>query len=817
MLDSTIWQDLRYAWRSLWHARSFAATALLTLALGIGGTSAIFSVVDAVLLEPLPLGNADRIVAILHHKAGPVAPANFLEWKRQSTAFSRIGATEYWTPNVTRDGPAEKVQALHVTTDAFALAEVAPALGRLFAPGEDESGHEHVAILAWSFWQSRFAGDQAIVGKSIVLDGVPYGIIGVMPAHFDFPMFWAHDVQLWAPLALGSRAANRDGQSLRVLARLKPGVGLGSARAEMETVTRALERIYPGTNRDVTVTPLRDLVVGDVRPALLVLLGAMAFVLLLACANVGHMLLARGAVRQREMTIRTALGASRGRVVRQLLTESLLLGVGGGILGLALAGAGVRALVALGGGGLPRADEIGLDARVVCFTLLVSLATGLLFGLAPAVRATGTTVSESLHEGGRTLTGSARQHRMRDLLVASEFALALVLLTGAGLAIRTFVALRDIDPGFSPRGVVSMVISFAGSAEAPPGQRVSFVEQLLDRVRTLPGVERVSAINHAPLVGDQWGLSFYIEGRSVPKIGEAPAATYRVVVPGYFATMSIRMIAGRDVAWTDRMDAPAVVVIDDFMARKYWPGQSAVGKRISFDRPDAGVRWFTVIGVVRNTVRSDWAAPAAEEVYVPWLQERDYMTSGGGHVGYMTLVVRAHCAAASPCDAAPLVPQIRNIVSSIDRDIPVASVRTMNDALATANARPRFTLVVLGVFAGVALFLATIGVYGVMSYAVSRRTQEIGVRLALGAVPSSVIRMVVGEGMTIALTGAAVGIVGAMLLTRTMASFLYGVRPTDPYTFGVVSVLLAAAALGATYLPARRASRTDPLRALRAE
>jgi len=406
---------------------------------------------------------------------------------------------------------------------------------------------------------------------------------------------------------------------------------------------------------------------------------------------------------------------------------------------------------------------------------------------------------------------------MRDLLVASEFALALVLLTGAGLAIRTFVALRDIDPGFSPRGVVSMVISFAGSAEAPPGQRVSFVEQLLDRVRTLPGVERVSAINHAPLVGDQWGLSFYIEGRSVPKIGEAPAATYRVVVPGYFATMSIRMIAGRDVAWTDRMDAPAVVVIDDFMARKYWPGQSAVGKRISFDRPDAGVRWFTVIGVVRNTVRSDWAAPAAEEVYVPWLQERDYMTSGGGHVGYMTLVVRAHCAAASPCDAAPLVPQIRNIVSSIDRDIPVASVRTMNDALATANARPRFTLVVLGVFAGVALFLATIGVYGVMSYAVSRRTQEIGVRLALGAVPSSVIRMVVGEGMTIALTGAAVGIVGAMLLTRTMASFLYGVRPTDPYTFGVVSVLLAAAALGATYLPARRASRTDPLRALRAE
>ena len=817
MFDSTILQDLRYGWRAMWRGRGFTATALLALALGIGGTSAIFSVVDAVLLQPLPLGDPDAIVAILHRRTQPVAPANFLDWRGQSAAFSRMGAAEYWTPNVTRDGPAEKVQALHVTTDAFALAEVAPALGRLFAAGEDEPGHDHVAILAWGFWQSRFAGDRSVLGRTIVLDGERYTIIGVMPSRFDFPLFWAHDVQLWAPLALRSRAASRDGQSLRVFARLKPGVTLARARAEIAAVTSSLERTYPGTNRNVTVTPLRDLVIGDVRPALLVLLGAVGFVLLLSCANVAHMLLARGAAREREMTIRTALGASRARMVRQLVTESLLLGIGGGILGLAVAVAGVRGLVALGGAGLPRANEIGVDARVIAFTMFVALATGLLFGLVPAMRASRAAAAESLRETGRSLTGGARQHRLRDLLVASEFALALILLTGAGLAIRTFKALRDIDPGFDPRGVLTMVVSFQGSAEGTPGGRVPFIEQLLERVRGLPAVERVSAINHAPIVGDQWGLSFYVEGRSVPKVGDAPTATYRVTVPGYFAAMGIPIVTGRDIAWSDRMGAPAVVVIDEFMAKKYWPGESAIGKRLSFDRPSPTARWFTVIGVVKNTVRSDWAAPPAEEVYVAWLQEGQYMTSMGGHVGYMTLVVRAHCTPTSPCDAARLTPQIRNVVWSFDPDLPIASVRTMEEVVTSANARPRFTLMLLAGFAGVALLLATLGVYGVMSYAVSLRTKEIGVRLALGAAPGSVIRMVVGEGMTMTLTGAAVGIVGAILLTRTMASFLYEVRPTDPWTFGVVSVVLAAAALGATYLPARRASRTDPLRALREE
>jgi predicted permease len=816
MLESTV-QDLRYGWRSMLRARAFTITALVALALGIGGTSAIFSVVDAVLLAPLPLGDPDRIVALLHHRNSPVAPANFLDWKRESRSFERMGAAEYWTPNVTGGGTPEKVQALRLTTDAFAIAGVQPALGRLFAAGEDETGREYEAVLAWGFWQRRFAGDRAVIGRTMQLDGHPYTIVGVMPPRFDYPMFWAHGVQLWAPLALGTRAASRDGQSLRVLARLRPGVSLSQARAEAAGITAALERAYPGTNRDVRVSPLKDLVVGDVRPALLVLLGAVGFVLLLACGNVAHMLLARASAREREITIRGALGASRTRLLRQLLTESLLLGLTGGVLGLALASYGVRLLVALGGAGLPRADEIGLDARVVVFTTLVSLGTGLVFGLLPASRGSRAKLAESLRESARGAGRSSRQHRLRDVLVASEFALALVLLTGAGLAIRTFVALRQIDPGFDARGVVTMAVSFTGSAEAAPGRRIAFLEQLLERVRAIPGVSRASAINHVPVVGDIWGRSFFIEGRTAPKPGDVPAATYRVVLPGYFDAMGIPILRGRDVSATDRLEAPPVVVINELMARRHWPGENPIGRRLTLDRPGANTTWLTVIGVVKNVVRSDWAAPPEEEIYIPWLQEKDYLTGMGAHVGYMTLVVRSACAAPSPCDPASLVPGIRNAVWSFDGNLPIAEVWTMDRIVEVANSRPRFTLVLLAAFAGIALVLAAVGVYGVMSYAVSRRTQEIGVRLALGAAPRAIIGMIVREGMTVALTGALLGIGGALLLTRSMTTFLYGVKPSDPLTFLGVSIVLVGAALLATYLPARHAARTDPLLALRGD
>jgi putative ABC transport system permease protein len=816
MIESTILRDLQFGWRSMTRARGFTATALVALALGIGGTTAIFSVVDAVLVKPLPLGDPDRLVAILHHRNNPVAPANFLDWRRLSASFERVGAAEYWTPNVTGDGTPEKVQGLRLTTDALLIAGVQPALGRLFAAREDESGREHEAVLSWGFWQRRFGADRGILGRAIELDGHAYTIVGVMPPNFDFPMFWAHDVQLWAPLALGSRAPSRDAQSLRVLAKLRRGVSLASARAEIAGITAGLEHAYPGTNRDVHVYPLRDLVVGDVRPALVVLLGAVGFVLLLACANVAHMLLARGAAREREITVRAALGAGRRRLVRQLLTESLLLGTAGGAMGLTLAAYGMHVLVALGGVALPRAGEIGLNTRVVVFTLVLSVATGLIFGVAPAMQSSRAQLTDSLREGGRAGVG-VRQHRLRDLLVASEFALALILLTGAGLAIRSFVALRNIDPGFDPRGVVTMIVSFTGTAEASPERRVAFIEQLLDRVRALPGVSAASAINHVPIVGDNWGMPFFIEGRNVPKPGDAPTATYRVVLPGHFATMGIPVLRGRDVIATDRVGAPPVVVINEFMARRYWPGESPIGKRFTLDRPSTNSTWMTVIGVVKNTVRSDWAAPPEEEIFVPWLQEGNYLTNAAPHVGYLSLVVRGRCRDRSSCETAPLVPAIRNAVWSFDRNLPISEVRTMREVVQLANARPRFTLVLLAVFAAVALVLAAVGVYGVMSYAVSRRTHEIGVRLALGAAPTLVVQMIVREGLTVALAGAAVGLAGALLLTRSMASLLYGVTAKDPLTFGVVSLTLIGVALLATYLPARQAARTDPLRALRGD
>jgi predicted permease len=816
-MPNSILQDLRYGARALLRARAVTITALVALALGIGGTSAIFSVVDAVLLAPLPLGNPDRLVAILHHGDHPVAPANYLDWKRRATSFAQMGAAEYWTPTVVGDGIPEKIQGLRLTIDALALAHVQPALGRLFAPREDDPGREYEAVLAWGFWQRRYAGDQHVLGRSITLDGREYRVVGVMPQGFDYPLFWAHGVQLWAPLALGARSASREGQSLRVLARLGRDVSLSRARAEMSALAAALEREYPGTNRDVTVTPLRDLVVGDVRPALLVLFGAVGFVLLLACANVAHMLLARASARERELTIRTALGASRGRLVRQLLTESLLLGGAGGLLGLVLAGWAVRALIAAGGTGLPLADTIGLDGRVIAFTALVSVATGVVFGVAPALRASRTRLAEALRETGRGTAGGVRQHGLRDLLVASEFALALVLLAGAGLAIRTFVALRDIDPGFDPRGVVTMVVSYTGSSVGSPERRVPFIDELLTRVRAVPGVARASAINHVPIVGDLWGAPFFVEGRSLPKPGDVPSATYRVVLPGYFATMGIPIRSGRDITATDRLDAPLVVVINDYMAKRYWPAESPIGKRIALDRPGATTPWYTVVGVAKNVVRSDWAAPPAEELYVPWLQEKQYLTSNGPHVGYMSLVVRANCAAHGPCNASALAPALRNTIWSLDPNLPVADVRTMDQVARDATARPRFTLMLLAVFAAVALILAGMGVYGVITYAVSSRIHEIGVRLALGAEPFAVVRMVVRDGMSAALIGAGVGVVAALLLTRSMSTFLYGVRPSDPLTFAAVSLLLIGAALIATYLPARRASRTDPLLALRAE
>jgi len=804
-------QDLRYGARSLAHSPAFTAAAVVALALGIGATAAVFSVVDAVLLRPLAYADPERLVVTLHHGIDPVSPANFADWRRQAASFERMAAAEYWTPNLSGDAEPETVLALRLTADMFPLLGVRPLLGRALLPREETPGQDHVVVLGYGLWQRRFGGDPGVVGRSIALNGEPYTVVGVMPGGFEFPPFWATGAQMWAPLALGNRAANREASSLRVFARLKPGVGLGQARAEMTALTARLEGEYPGTNRDVVVRTLADAVTGDVRLALLVLLGAVAFVLLIACANVAHMLLARASARQRELALRATLGATRGRLVRQLLTESLLLAVAGGLAGVLLAWLGIRALVALGPATIPRLATVGLDGGVLAFVVAVSLVTGVGFGLVPALQASGRDVNDALKEGARGSTEGGGRHRLRSLLVASEFALALVLCAGAGLLIRSFVALRGLDPGLDPRNVLTMIVSVAGAREGVPGRRAAFFERLVEEVKALPGVRTASAINHLPLAGDIWGLPFHVEGRPISRPGEAPTATFRVVLPGYFETMGIPIRRGRDVGPDDRRDHPEVVVVNERLAERYWPGEDAIGKRLTLDDAGQNPVWLTVVGIVKDTVRSDWAAAPDAELYVPYLQGRGYLESSSTVYSYLTLVVKT---SGDPIERAPA---IRRLVTSMDSGAPVSAVQTMDAVVADATAASRFYLLVLAAFAAVAVLLAAVGVHGVMSYSVSQRTNEIGIRLALGARPADVRRMVVGQGLTLALAGAAAGLVGALGLTRLMAGLLYGVRSSDPATFLAVGAVLGAVALAASYVPARRATRIDPLRALRSE
>jgi putative ABC transport system permease protein len=806
----TVAGDIRYGLRALARSPGFTAAAVLALALGIGATAAIFSVVDAVLLRPLPYADAGRLVVLLHSARNPVAPANFLDWKRQSAAFESMGAADNWVPNITGGGEPESVQALRMTADVLPMLGIRPLLGRTFGPAEDVPGRDRVVVLSHRLWQRRFASDAGVLGRTIDLNGESYAVVGVMPQSFDFPLFWATGTELWVPLALGNRAANREGQSLRIFARLKPGTPLSTARAEIATITARLEKAYPGSNRDVTVRTLEETVVGDVRRPLLVLLVAAGFLLLIACANVAHMLLARAAAREKEIAVRTALGAGRARTVRQLLTESLLLAFLGGAAGLALAAWATRVLVALSGR-IPRAEAVHLDGRAFAFALAVSLGSAVLFGLAPALKASRRDLTESLRDGERGSTEGFRRNRLRSLLIGSEFALALVLLVGAGLMIRSFTALLAVDPGFDPRRVVTMAVSVAGTREAEPGRRANFYRQLLERVRATPGVVSASAINHLPLAGDIWGWSFKIEGRPTPAPGESPGATYRVVAPGYFRTMGIPILRGRDISESDDARASGAVVINEWLAKQHWPSEEPLGKRITFDDLDKDPQWLTVVGVVKNAVTGRWAAAPEGEVYLAYFQHRAYLERRTSVYEYMTLVARG------ARDPAALAPSLRRQVRALDANVTISQVLTMEDVVNQINTRPRFSLLLLATFAGAALILAAVGIYGVMSYSVSRRTHEIGLRMALGAGQGDVLRLVVRQGMRVALIGAAAGLAGALLLTRLMATLLYGVRSTDPPTFLLVTVVLTAVALVASYIPARRATRIDPLLALKHE
>ncbi|HWZ85449.1 MAG TPA: ABC transporter permease [Thermoanaerobaculia bacterium] len=803
-------QDVRYGLRLLKRSPGFTAVAVLTLALGVGANTAILSVVNAILLRPLDYASPDRLVVLLHRGRNPVAPGNYLDWKARSRSFASMGAAENWSANLTSGDVPEKLPAMRMTADILPMLGARPRLGRAFLPADDAAGRDHVILITDGLWKRRFAADPDVVGKAVTLNGESYAVLGVMPPGFQFAPFWHTDAEVWAPLDLRARASNREGSSLRVFGRLKDGVSLEAARQEIAAVTAALEREYPGTNRDVRVTGLQEMVVGDVRPALLVLLGAVGLVLLIACANVANMLLARSSARRREIALRAAIGASRGRMVRQILTESLVLAAAGGAAGVALGAWALELLLAFAPASIPRLSDVRLDARILLATFAVALATGVAFGLAPALQASSVGLHEALKDGGSS--GASREGgRLRRVFVAAEFAIALVLLVGAGLMVRSFVALRRIDPGFDPRGVVSMEVSVAGTRQAEPGRRKVLYPEILERFAAIPGVKAAGAINHVPIAGDIWGFPYTVEGRPRPAPGQSPVAAYRAVLPGYFATMRLPILRGRDVAATDTAGAPGVVLVNDFLARRIWPGEDALGKRIAVDGPDDAPVWLTVIGVVKNAVQNDWSAPPDDEIYLALLQREQLTDSSGPQAAYVTYVVR------TDGDPAALVPALRAAVWRIDRTLPISQVLTMPDVVAQANARARFQTLLLAVFAGVAALLAAVGIYGVMSYVVSRRAREIGLRMALGAHPRDVVRLVVGQGMAMALAGAAAGLAAAFLARRLMSGVLYGVGPSDPLTYGVVAALLLAIGLAASYLPARRAARLDPMAALRAD
>ncbi len=805
-------QDLRYGARGLFRTPGFTLIATITLALGIGANTAIFGVVNAVLLRPLAYKDADRLVTVLHNGANPVAVANYIDWRDQSRSFEAMAAAEYWGANLTGRDSAEHLTGLQVTQNLLPMLGVEPMLGRLFIPGEDRKGSQHETVLSYRLWQRRFNRDPNVLGKAITLDSQGYIVVGVMPPSFKFAPFWATRAELWVPMAFGDRIHNRDGASLRIFARLKPGVALAQARADIATITTRLERAYPGTNRGVVVTPLKENVVGNVETPLLIVLGAVGFVLLIACANVAHMLLARTSDRQREIAVRTALGAARSRVIVQFLTENLLLAALGAVAGLLLALAGTKALVTLSPAYIPRVEMVGLDGHVILFLLGITIFTVVVFGLAPAMQAVATNVSGALKEGGRGDSAGIRRNRLRSFLVASEFALAFMLLIGAGLMIRSFFALASVDPGFNPHNVLSMIVSVAGTKEAGPNQRAIFYRQLLERVRTLPGVKSAGAINHLPLAGDTWGFAFTIQGRPKPRPGESPKAVYRVAMPGYFETMRLPLRRGRAITDNDDARAPGVVVINERAARAYWPGQDPIGKRITFDDDKRNPpTWMTIIGVSANARQSDWAAEPSPEVYLAALQNRDFLGETGSHISYITLVAR------TAGDPAELAVAVKNLVGSFDRNLPVSEVFTMDRVVADANAQPRFEMLLLGVFAAVALLLAAVGIYGVMNYSVSRRTREIGIRVSLGASRADVLRMVLGQGMIQAAVGAAVGVAGTLVLSRFIAKMLYGVPPTDSLTFSGVALVLGGAALLASGAAARKAIRIEPMVALRSE
>ena len=809
-------QDFRYALRQLRKSPGFAAVAVITLALGIGFNTAIFSVVNAVLLRPLAFADASRLVRIWHvppeksfpgMTTFPVSAANYLDWERQTQVFDHMAIYSYHGFTVTGGDKPEQLSAGAVSSGFFATLGVQPILGRVLSPEEDQPGRSHVVVLSYRLWQEHFGGNPGVVGHDINLDGQPYLVAGVMPSNFQFPDF----AKMWTPMAWTDqeRAVRGEHHSI-VIARLKPGVDLNRAQAEMNTISDRLQQQYPDDDKGwgAVVVPMQQDLVSDVRPALLVLLGAVAFVLLIACVNVANLALAKTFSRQKEIAIRTALGATSARILRQILTETVLLALSGGALGLAFAHFAVRFIVAFLADKLPHSIEVGLDSKVLIFTAIISVVTGIVAGVLPAWRLTRRDVNEALKQGlGRT-DADAGGHRTRSILVVSEVALSLMLLIGAGLMIRSFQNLRNVNPGFDSRQVLTMSVVISRAKFLSPDQAISFFDRVLQRVRSLPGVESAAVIDNIPLTGGSH-QPIAIEGRPVVPMSEQPEVDVRLVSAGYMSAMHIPTLRGRGLSDTDVAGRPAVVLVSESMARQFWPGEDPVGKRLTLTFYPEAIR--EVVGVVGDVKLDslDEMRPSAT-LYFP-LDQVSVPAAGGWRSFPMTLLVR------SRSGSGELASSVSNAVHEVDRDIPLVDISTMDELVENSLSQQRFNMLLLGVFAALALLLAAVGIYSVLSYSVKRSVREIGIRLALGAPVGEVLRMVVFEAMKPTLLGVAIGAAGALALGRVLSSLIFGVRPTDPVTFVAVAALLAAVALVASIVPAYRATKVDPMVALRYE
>jgi len=806
---TSFWQDVRYSLRMIAKAPGFAAIAILTLALGIGANTAIFSVVRAVLLKSLPYPEPDRLVSIRevqsHTGDMSVSWMNFLDWRQQNQSFERLAVTRADHSILTGVGEATQLRAGRVSAAFFPLLGAKPILGRPFSEQEDTSSAAPVTVLSYAFWRTQFGADPAIVGKSVVLDGEAYNIVGVLPAAFKF---FQQKVDIYTPIGLRSKLQsylNRGNhQGLTGLGRLRPGVSITSAGAEMDAITKRLEQQYPETNsgEGAIITPLYESRVSAIRPALLLLLGAVACVLLIACVNMANLLLARAAARQREFAIRASIGAGRCRIVRQLLTESVLLSLLGGILGLLIAVWAIAPLLRIAPQDIPRLADTEVDRGVFLFTLAVTFLTGVLFGLAPAFQASRADMNTSLRESGRSATSGHHRQRLRAVLLISEVSLAVVLVIGSGLLIRSLLKALAVNPGFRADHVLALDVNLPLPKYKEKPAWLSFMNQAIERIRDLPGVESASAVYCPPLVGGCWDSVFIFDDRPVPPQAELPSAVFNIVEPRYFQTLQTPLLAGRSFTQADTMSSAPVILINETMARRWWPNEDPTGKRIKQGFPNDNAPFREIVGIVGDLHQDGTDQPELPEVFEPAAQNP---------FSSMTILVR------TKPDPVSMTSALVDAIHGLDSDQPVSSIKPMTDYLSESLGRRKFSTLLLGLFGGLALLLAAVGIYGVMAYTVSQRTNELGIRMALGAQRRDLFALVVKFGVRLALAGIAIGLLASFVLTRLLQSLLFGVSNVDLLTFVAVALLLCFVAVAACYIPARRAMRVDPMVVLRYE